>query len=292
MLKTDTFAVIGGDLRSATAACLLALDGYRVLHYGFNEDTKPTSPTVESSNMVSAIRASNCILLPMPLTVDGIQLNAPFCTEYITIDTILNTASPAQIIMAGRVTPEIKEKAKALGLRLYDYLEREELAVLNAIPTAEGAIQLAMEETTITLHGSNCLVTGYGRIGKVLTKMLYGIGANVTVAARKCADAAWIGANRYQFCHTSKIAGVVGKADVIFNTVPYMLFTPEILLKIQRETLIIDLASKPGGVDFTQAGRLGLKTIWALSLPGKVAPLTAGKIIKNTVINIIEEETL
>ena len=75
---------------------------------------------------------------------------------------------------------------------IIDIMKCEELAVLNSISTAEGAIQIAMEETNHTLHDSNILILGFGRIGKVLAKMLNAIGANVYCEARKNEDLAWI----------------------------------------------------------------------------------------------------
>ena len=63
------------------------------------------------------------------------------------------------------------------------------------------------------------------------------------------------------------------------------------LWKLQSDALIIDLASKPGGVDFDTASRLGRKTVWALSLPGKVAPITAGDMIACTIRNILKERS-
>ncbi len=159
----------------------------------------------------------------------------------------------------------------------------------NAIPTAEGAIQIAMEEMPITLHNSNALVLGYGRIGKTLAKMLQGIGANVYVEARKYADVAWIRSYGYKAVSLSELTQTVKDMNVIFNTIPFVVLDNDILKMLNPECLIIDLASKPGGVDFDKAKEIGLKAIWALSLPGKVAPVTAAEFIKDTVFNIIEE---
>lgn len=61
------------------------------------------------------------------------------------------------------------------------------------------------------------------------------------------------------------------------------------LADLDEGTLVIDLASKPGGVDFEGAAQLGVKVIWALSLPGKVAPVTSGKIIRDTIYHILGE---
>lgn len=161
--------------------------------------------------------------------------------------------------------------------------------ITNAVPTAEGAIEIAMSETPITLHGSKCLVTGYGRIGKILAKMLRGIGAKVSVEARKYADLALIEGHSCEAIALGELAHHVGEYDIIFNTVPTMLFDREILCKVKKDALIIDLASRPGGVDFDAAAELGVKVIWALSLPGKVAPVSAGAIIKDTIVNVLKE---
>ena len=159
----------------------------------------------------------------------------------------------------------------------------------NAVPTAEGAIELAISETPITIRSSNCLVLGYGKVGKVLAHSLQALGAKTHVAARKYADLAFIESHG---CHPLTIRETLarlGEFDIIFNTVPALILDADGLKKIPRSTLIIDLASKPGGVDFEVAKELGLRVIWALSLPGRIAPVTAGTIIKDTIINILKE---
>ena len=132
-------------------------------------------------------------------------------------------------------------------------------------------------------------MTGYGRIGKVLSEMLKGLGANVTVSARKPADLAWIQLNGYQAVQTSQLADLPGNFDFVFNTIPSFIFTRKVLSKHHKDTLFIELASTPGGFDKEAVSKLGLKLIPALSLPGKVAPRAAGNIIKDTIYNIMEE---
>ena len=119
--------------------------------------------------------------------------------------------------------------------------------------------------------------------------MLAGIGADVYVEARKFADLAWIDAYGYKGIHLSGLAEHIGSFDVIFNTIPTRILDEKLLGRVSPETLIVDLASKPGGVDLAAAQRLGVNVIWALSLPGKVAPKTAGNIIKDTILNMIHE---
>ena len=164
----------------------------------------------------------------------------------------------------------------------------EELIVLNSIPTAEGAIQIAMEKSLITLHNSKCLVLGFGRIGKILAKMLLGIGAQVYCEARKEQDIAWIKSYGYNAIHLNDLDNNLGNFDFIFNTIPYLILDKSRLSLIKSECLLIDLASKPGGIDFEEAEKLKLQTDWALALPGKVAPKTAAGYIYEIIKNIVK----
>ena len=161
--------------------------------------------------------------------------------------------------------------------------------MLNTIATAEGAIQIAMEETIHTLHGSNILILGYGRVGKAVAYMLKGIGANVFVEARKEEDFAWIKVYGYKPILLNELQENLEKFDIIMNTVPAMILKNEELSKLKKECVLIDLASSPGGIDQEAAKRQGIKTIWALALPGKVAPLTSAEFIKDTIFNVIKE---
>jgi dipicolinate synthase subunit A len=286
-MNIDTFAVIGGDLRCAYLAGLLAADGYKVITSGFDSTDLPPCVT-GCTNPAQAVSLADFIILPVPVSTDGTTLNAPFSRVRISIDQVFNAIKPEQRIAGGAITEEVREEADKRGLKIMDYLKREEFAIYNAVPTAEGAIQLAMEELPITISGSHCLVTGYGRIGRMLSKLLVAMGAHVTVAARKFPDLAWADS---QGCRTVELANLkhAGVFDVIFNTIPFPVFNREVLAELDKNTLLIDLASRPGGVDFNAAAELQIKTIWALSLPGRVAPKTAGQIIKNTILNMIKE---
>lgn len=289
MSNIETFAVIGGDLRSAYLAGLLAADGYKVITSGFDSTDLPPCVT-GCTNPAQAVTLADCVVLPLPVTTDGSTVNAPFSRMRIPLDQVLNGVTPGQILVGGQISDVVRKEAECRGLVISDYLRREELAVMNAVPTAEGAIQLAMEELPVTIQGAKCLVTGFGRVAKTLARLLIALGAHVTVAARKCADLAWA---RSEGCSAIEISQLskAGEYDVIFNTVPVLLFDKAILKDMEKSTLLIDLASRPGGVDFNAAAELQIKTIWALSLPGRVAPKTAGKIIKETILNMIKEGT-
>ena len=146
-----------------------------------------------------------------------------------------------------------------------------------------------MQELPITLSNSKALVMGYGRTGKILANKLYGLHAEVYVSARRHEDFAWIEAFGYKGVSYDSIERYLGDFDVIFNTAPVLLLDGNRLEKVKSSAVIIDLASNPGGVDFNAAKNLGKNVIWALSLPGKYAPATAGKTLAKTIKIIMRE---
>ena len=284
------YAVIGGDKRQCHLAELLRESGCDVVVSGLEQAV--LHPDIKKLPLASSIAAADIIILPLPLTADNVTVRCEYSFEPVYLADIFSHADKNKLIAAGRVGKDLLGAARARGLRIVDYFEREELSVLNAIPTAEGALQIAMENTPFTLFGAKCLVAGYGRIGKILSFDLRMLGADVSVSARKFADLAWIEANAMRPVPSAQLQKFAGKFDVIFNTVPFVLFDETVLKKIRPGALVIDLASAPGGVDFDAAARLGVKAVQALSLPGKVAPKTAARIILATVKNLAEENRM
>ena len=290
MNKDKVFSVIGGDIRFIRVAQRLSELGFTVLTAGLDGELKE-GEKLKIRSVEYAVKKSDYIILPLPVTTDNVFVNTPGVRNKIPLEAVLSNLKPTQIVFGGKITKSFAEAVISSGAECEDYLEREDFAVQNAIPTAEGAISIAMQEMSKTIYQSKCLVTGYGRIAKILARHLQSLGAFVTVSARKASDLAWAKAQGHHAIHTKDILKDGQRYDLIFNTVPGMLFDSEKLHRIDNECIIIDLASKPGGVDFAAAGELGLNVIWALSLPGKVAPISAGDIICNTIMSIISERS-
>jgi dipicolinate synthase subunit A len=278
--------VVGGDQRQAKLAELLDADGHTV--HTFALERAPELHLIKERTL-REIELAHCVVLPLPIVGEGSMLNAPLSSAPHTLLSIFDALRPGQIVCGGRISHEIATMAEERGLSLHDYFTREELAVANAIPTAEGAIQLAMEELPITLHRAKVLVVGFGRIGKILAHRLAGLGARVSVSARRYSDLAWIEAYGYGVEHTEELDGWLCGYDLIINTVPAQVLDEKRLRELKDGCVVIDLASKPGGVELDAATALGVKVIWALSLPGKVAPITAGAAIRDTIYNIWQE---
>ena len=281
MFQIKSFGIIGGDKRQLYCAKAIAADGYSVAVAGFDKDIPLMGLTALS--MTQALAVSDAIILPLPCSRDGININSPFSEAPLSIQENL------ELFLNKPVFCGMKQRLPFSHDHVYDYSGREEFAVENAVPTSEGAIEIAMREYEGTVNGSSCLVAGYGRIGRVLSDMLSGLGAKVTVGARSLRDLAFIRAKGYNAVSTLSLSG---SYDIIFNTVPHLIFDAPTLAATAANALVIDLASMPGGVDFEAAERLSIKAIHALSLPGKAAPKKAGTIIKNAVYHIIREEQL
>ena len=272
--------VVGGDPRQAALAAALEEDGNEVHTFamGRKEDT------------LAGIDRADCVILPLPaMTGEEGMVHAPLCGERYTVTVVLDALRPGQPVLAGMVGRELQRLAEERGLPLGDYFAREELAVRNAVPTAEGAIRIAMEELPVTIHGCRALVIGFGRLGKALAPRLRGLGAKVWTAARSPHQRALAESMGLEAESLRALPEWLCAFDLVVNTVPAPVLGAAELSALKEGAVVIDLASRPGGVDFAAAEKLGVKAIHALSLPGKEAPVTAGRYIRDTVYHMMEE---
>lgn len=272
MSDIKSFAVIGGDKRMIYCAEALNADGY----------TANTSAADDDSRAVQdKIISSDAIILPLPVSKDGKYLYAPLCREKIGLGTLMECHGKPVFCGSTEYLSGIKN--------LYCYGDRDDFKAANALPTAEGAIASAIMNHKGCITKSRILVTGFGKTGRVLSSMLRNMGAHVSVSARKSADIGMINALGMNAVYTDNITG---RYDIIFNTVPAVVLGENELSTLSSGGIVIDIASMPGGVDTASAVKLGIKVYHELSIPGRTAPQYAGKIIKNTVLKVAEEEKL
>ena len=281
-------SIIGGDYRIIKLIEMLHEDGYKIYTYGLEGAEELLS--LENVEMCPTIQEtvsySKVVVGPIPFSSDRKNLSAPFGRNKIEIDAVLE-ALRGKCLISGNIN--IKEKLEQNNIEIIDLQKREEFTVLNTIATAEGTIQIAMQETQRTLHGNNILVMGFGRVGKVLSKMLSGIGAKVYCEARKDEDIAWIKAYGYEPIHLNNLDNELGKFDIIINTIPFQILDANRVKLLKKDVVVVDLASNPGGIDRNAAKENNVKVVWALSLPVKVAPLTSAEFIRDTLYHVLEE---
>lgn len=259
MERQKRFAVIGSDARQLAAGRALARAGYAV--EGPEE-----------------IALADYILLPLPLDAARTPLAE-----------LLRAARPGALALGGMLSEEAKGIAAEAGVELVDYFAREELTIRNAIPTAEGCIGILLRESTRTLWGANILLLGFGPVGQALGVRLAALGADVTVCARRPEQRALAESLGLRGAELARLGALAPAFDRVVNTIPAPVLTEPVLTALRPGSLIVDLASKPGGTDFAAAQRLGLRAIHALSLPAVCAPETAGEAVARTVLAILRE---
>ena len=281
--------VLGGDKRMIAVSNAFCRDGAEVSAYGFSTRTNFYDMVNMPLSIEEATADADVIVTGLPMSADGVALSAPLWDDTIYISDLLPLIDKGKLLLGGKISVALREELTSRSIPFADYLDREELAVANAVPTAEGAIAVAMDAIPVTLWRSKILVIGFGRIGKVLAHRLQGLGASVSVSARKFYDLSWIDAYGYRSVTYDKFRDCLGEFDVIFNTVPKPMLGEAELDAVRGDCVIIELASAPGGVDTHKAYERGIRVISALALPGKCAPYTAGEIIERTILNILSE---
>lgn len=271
-------AVVGGDNRQELVYKHLKDNGYSVTLQGYKNDVD-----------FSAISSSDIIILPTVVTKDGVTLNAPNCASEINLDTLLNMLNKCNYIICGNITKELEAQINLKNIKTFKYTDCPIFKTLNAVPTAEGAIAIAIEKTDRTVCGSRCLIIGNGCIGKNLAKSLKGLGAKVTVSARKELDFASLWSEGINYINTLELNNYnLNEFDIIFNTVPKRIIMRDNLMKINKDKLIIDLASRPFGFEHNDKD-LGCTLLLAPSLPAKYAPKSSAEATIKTIENYILE---
>lgn len=282
-------AVLGGDRREAAAARYFLGQGAQVHLAGMRHDEALERATFFAS-AAAAVESCHGILTPVRGMDDDCRLYVePGAPGVRLDDEVFRRVEPGAVFVVGQVGRGFRRLAAQYGVSYREILARSDFAILNSVPTAEGAIQIAMAESPLTLAGNVSLVLGHGRTGSTLARTLDGMGARVMVASRDPGELAHIGVNGYQAVPFDQLDAAIGHAEFIFNTVPAPVLTREILERIKPGAVIVDIASEPGGTDFQACGELGIRATHALGLPGKAAPETAGHVLGAVAERVIAE---
>ncbi len=269
-------AVVGGDARSRMLCSALALKGFKSVDIPFLKQ----SETIPED--------CNIIILPLPVTRDGVHLNCS--TEGVKLVDIIRLIPQNSLILGGCISERLADIFQQNGLRWVDYYAREDVLRRNAYLTAESTLSIIMSETQKTVKGSRALVIGCGRCGKALAKLLKRVGASVTLTSRKKRDKIATILMGLRPTKTEAISSIIADYDIIVNTVPAPILDRKVLSNANPLALIIELASGSVGVDIDGAKRMGLNAIYAPSLPGKCLPESAAIVLRDAIINIISEE--
>ena len=284
-------AVIGGDLRLIKLAIMLSNEKNMVYVFAMEESSEINNNAniKKCRSLDEAIYNTQVIICSIPfLKSDGEMYNV-FSDEHIKLKDFIKAKHKDKIFIAGSIKSEEKKLLEQYYENVIDIMQEEELTILNTIATAEGAIDVAIRNTDIVLHGSNVLILGFGKVGKIVADKFSKLNTKVTCAARKDTDLAWIQTMGYEAVNINELKEELIKFDIIINTVPQMIIDRNEMQYMNKEVLLIDLASVPGGINTDDVNKMNLKFVWALGLPGKIAPVTSAKFIKETIYNVLNQ---
>ncbi|MPM44166.1 Dipicolinate synthase subunit A [bioreactor metagenome] len=274
-------AILGGDMRQVYIAENLIKKGYSVCTYRLEKPIQDGRYT-ELHSFEDVFKKCQILICPIPLTKNTLPIKdlAILFDEQLTEDHVL---------IGGAIPKEIKEILDEKKIVYYDLMKNEKVAILNAVATAEGSIAAAIQSSVINLHGSNCLVLGYGRCAKVLAGKLKGLNAIVTVASRTEEALAYANAVAgLETVHLSDLKKILPNFEFIFNTIPSLILDKNYLTLVRPDAVIIDIASAPGGIDYEYADKRGLSAKLYLGLPGKTAPKISADILEDEILKIID----
>ncbi len=293
MGKKMTLAVFGGDLRQVFMAKRLAEMGFDVYVWGLGACADNIGTACVCPHWEDALESAEAVILPLPATADGVRVHCPLQDEdvFLRIPALLD-AMGERLLLGGRIGDGLLGIAEQKGVRCIDYFASESLQLKNALPTAEGAISVAMRELPVTLAETPMAIFGFGRIGAQLAEKLRALGVPVTVYARR-EEQLTLARLHHHMIQKLPCEGALpplpAGCRVLFNTIPHRILSEERMAQVPQNCILIDLASPPGGYDQKFAAEKGYTSVWATALPGKHTPETAGYIIAETVNELLSE---
>lgn len=291
MLTGVQVVFIGGDARQLEIIHKLTELDASVTIVGYDQLQNPYHGVQRQPLSIELLKQADALVLPAVGTDDSGKVHAIFTSDELVLTEEHIAALPVQcVIFTGMAKPYLSKLCAKYRISLIELFDRDDVAIYNSIPTAEGAIMMAIQNTDITLHGSESVVLGMGRTGFTLARTLLGLGANVRIGVRRDEHFARATEMGFKPFFIADLARQVSNIDLLFNTIPTMIVTAQVIAQIPNRAVIIDLASFPGGVDFRFAEKRGIKAMLAPGLPGIVAPKSAGRILAQSITQLLLED--
>ncbi|MDF2608822.1 MAG: dpaA [Lachnospiraceae bacterium] len=278
------FAFVGGDMRQVYMVNDLIQRKYSVIVYSLADSILDTT-CGKANTLAEAINLGLTIIAPIPVTKDGVYINSRQPDSNLSIDELCQLLTPSNRLYGGCLTERMKEHCDKNGIFYDDLMENEEITLFNTIATAEGTIAEAIINSTTNLHGSNCLIIGYGKCAKTLAYKLKPLCGSVDITARSSLALSQASTASFGKVDLSQLDQVIGNYDYIFNTVPAMILPKAILIHTKEDVTIIDIATNPGGVDFSFAKEINRNAKLCLGLPGKYAPESSAVFLNNYILS-------
>lgn len=290
MSKKGNISIIGADLRQIYMIKSLYDKGYTIYTYGINNDLV-TDKIRKTSSLDEAMQESNILICPIPFSKDNKDIAFLNLYEDKNVKHFMEGLNEKHILFAGIIPDYLSSYCIRNKITYYDFMKMNDVAILNAIATAEGTVAEAIKRSTINLHGSKSLVLGFGRCAQVLASKLKALDVDVYISARNKDDIAFSIAYGYQGILLDNLEKDLKSFDFVFNTIPALILTRDKLKKLSPYVTIIDIASAPGGIDYNAADNLNLNASLCLGLPGIYSPKSSGEILADVVETILIERS-
>lgn len=287
LLTGKRVLIVGGDARQLTIARTLVERDAAVCLAGYENLHAPLPGTRLVDFAPETLAGFDAVIFPAKGIGEDGAVESLFSPKPLLLREAHFRALRGAVLYTGIAGPYLREQAMKFSLPLVVLFDRDDVAILNAVPTAEGAIMFAIQHTDITLHGSDAAVIGFGRVGMTLAPRLRALGARVRVFARQPEALARAYEMGFEPLDLGALRSEIRPVDLVFNTVPAPILTADVLAEMKPSAFILDLASAPGGTDFHFAEKRGIRALLAPSLPGLVAPKTAGKILADVLTRLI-----
>ncbi|WP_026701108.1 dipicolinate synthase subunit DpsA [Salibacterium aidingense] len=283
--------LIGGDARQIEMADYLQQKGMEVTLLGFDRwcSLRPGMKKAAGKADVDW-ETLDAVILPVSGIKPEQKVEAVFSENTLYVEeSWFHRLKPECLIITG-IRTEAADKLMTRINRSYTALmERNDTAIYNSVPTAEGVLLMAIQETEHTIHQSRTLVLGFGRTGQTIAGTFSAVGAYAKVGTSDPAETARAEAMGHDVFDLSRLNQAVSLADICINTIPSLILSENILIQVPAHTLIIDIASSPGGTDFEYAEKRGIRALQAPGLPGVTAPKTAGHILGKVILQLLKE---
>lgn len=283
-MKYD-FGIFGGDMRQVYMSHMMEEAGYRVLRYGMCKEEGMAEQDTASS-FFELMERSDTWLGPIPLTRDQRHIFQQGKQTDLSLENLRKGLKGGGRLIAGNIPSGWKEE----GWEVYDYMKDKSLTSFNSIATAEGVVSIAIADSPGNLRGSRCLITGFGVCARTLASCLDGLKARVTICARRQEARQEAKTAGYDVLSFEELEWRLREFDYIFNTVPALIFGKDELKQIRKDTLILDLASAPGGMDYEWADGLGLRVKRCPGLPGIYAPRASAQAMMEMALRLMGRE--
>jgi dipicolinate synthase subunit A len=291
MLTGVYVMVVGGDQRQLEVIEKLLEWDANVKIVGFEQESLRTNDITKVDLTIDECASTDILVLPITGISDTGIIDAKYSNHQIRLGKQHIAVLPEHAtVFTGFASPYLKMLCDEVHVKVVELLKCDEVAIFNSIPTAEGAVAMAIEHTDVTIHSSKTVVLGFGRVGMTLARLLKAMGADVKVGVQFPEQFARAFEMGLQPFYTDVWNPHANAIDLLFNTIPSMIISAQVIASLNQQTVIIDLASKPGGTDFRFAEKRHMKAILAPSLPGIVAPKTAGLLIAATLSQMISAD--